>query len=91
MKNRIVFAGFTFAMILGFSGLLQAHGGKDVTITGQVVSAIIDDASGKAYVLKPAHKEEALPESIKIGQKATVYGDVSHKHGHLSIRVEKVQ
>jgi len=64
--------------------------GRDITVSGKVVTAIIDDTTGKAYVLKPAHKGTPLPEAIKMGEKVSVFGDEIKKGHHLSLRVEKV-
>ncbi len=79
--------------ILGVASLAQADGkyGKDVTVTGKVVQAVVDGASGKVYVLEPESATESLPPAIKIGSTVTVDGDEMSQKGHMAIRVERVK
>ena len=92
MKKISVFLmamGFT----LGMAGLVRADGmyGKDITVTGTVVQAIVDDASGKVYILNPESANEPLPAVIKIGAKVTVDGDEITKGQGMAIRVERAK
>ncbi len=65
--------------------------GKDIAVTGKVVSAIIDDKTGKVYELLPEEKGKPLPSSIRTGETVSVFGDQLYKKGHFAIRVEKVK
>ncbi len=79
--------------VLGATSVVWADGkyGKDITITGTVMQAVVDDASGKGYVLEPASAKEPLPPAIKTGAKVTVDGDEMTQKGHLAIRVERAK
>ena len=79
--------------VLGAASLAQADGqyGKDITVTGKVVEAVVDNASGKVYVLEPASAAEPLPPAIKIGSTVTIDGDEINQKGHMAIRVEKAK
>ncbi len=90
MKKQILLVlGF---LVLG-AGVVRADGqyGKDITITGKVVEAVLDDASGKVYVLEPESAGEPLPAVIKTGSKVTVDGDEMTQNGHMAIRVERAK
>ena len=80
-------------LMLGVPVFVRADGqsGKDVTVTGKVVQAVVDGASGKVYVLEPESANELLPAAIKVGAQVTVDGDEMTEHGHLAIRVEKAK
>ncbi len=80
-------------LVLGISGVVLADGqyGKDITISGKVVQAVVDDASGKVYVLNPEGANEPLPDVIKTGAKVTVDGDEMTENGHMAIRVERAK
>ncbi len=79
--------------VLGATSLARADGqyGKDITITGKVVQAVVDDASGKVYVLEPGGANQPLPPAIKIGSAVTVDGDEMTQKGHMAIRVERAK
>ena len=81
------------ALVLGVPAFVRADGqyGKDITVTGQVVQAVVDDASGKVYVLEPERANASLPEAIKVGAKVTVNGDEMTKGAHMAIRVERAK
>ena len=82
-----------FLLVLSASSLVKADGqyGGDITVTGKVVTAIVDDATGHVFVLLPERKGAPLPGSIKTGEKVSVFGDKISQNGHLSLRVEKVK
>ena len=79
-----------FFVILGAPSVVNAHG-RDITVTGKVVEAVVDDTTGKVYVLLPEHKNATLPQSIKVGERVSVYGDEISKNGRLSLKVEGVK
>ena len=92
-----VFLAATFSTSAVF-----AHGGKDITVSGKVSSQtdeksgktttmITDDKSGKVYTLKASKKMGKLPDAIKAGETASVYGDPYTKGSQLMLRVEKVK
>jgi hypothetical protein len=93
MKKVSVLAVLMGMSMLGGSVAAMADGkyGPDVTVKGTVVEAIVDDATGTAYVLEPESANEPLPAAVKSGAKVTVYGDSMEKNGHASIRVENVK
>lgn len=93
MKKLSVLAMLMAIGMLALPTVVKADGmyGKDITITGKVVQAVIDDASGKAYVLKPEHAKEPLPAVIQTGATVTVDGDEMTKGGYLAIRVERAK
>ncbi len=80
-------------LVLGVPASVRADGkyGKDITVTGKVVQAVVDGASGKVYVLEPESANEPLPGVIKVGAQVTVDGDEMTKDGHMAIRVEKAK
>ena len=80
-------------LMLGVPAIVRADGqyGKDVTVMGKVVQAVVEDGSGKVYVLEPESANEPLPAAIKVGARVTVDGDEMTKDGHMAIRVEKAK
>ena len=80
-------------LVLGAPAFVKADGqyGKDITVTGKVVQAVVDDASGKVYVLEPESANAALPDAIKVGAQVTVDGDEMTKGEHMAIRVERAK
>ena len=78
-------------LVLGVPAFVRADGqyGKDITVTGQVVQAVVDDASRKVYVLEPESASASLPDVIKVGAQVTVDGDEMTKGAHMAIRVER--
>ena len=80
-------------LVLGVPAFVRADGqyGKDITVTGKVVQAVVDDASGKVYVLEPESANKPLPGVIKVGAQVTVDGDEMTKGAHMAIRVEKAK
>ncbi len=80
-------------LVLGLPAFVRADGqyGKDVTVTGKVVQAVVENGSGKVYVLEPGSANEPLPGAIKVGAQVTVDGDEMTKDGHMAIRVEKAK
>ena len=93
MKKISVLSVLVGVLMFGLPTLVRADGmyGKDITITGTVVQAVVDDASGKVYVLNPASANEALPAVIKLGAKVTVDGDEMTKGQGMAIRVERAK
>ena len=91
MKHASVLAVTGF-LVLGVPAVVRADGqyGKDITVTGKVVQAVVDGA-GKVYVLEPESATEPLPAVIKVGAQVTVDGDEMTKDGHAAIRVERAQ
>ncbi len=80
-------------LMVGVPAIVKADGeyGKDITVTGKVVQAIVDDASGKVYVLEPEGADEPLPGVIKVGAQVTIDGDEMTKGEHMAIRVERAK
>ncbi len=80
-------------LVFGGPAFVRADGqsGKDITVTGKVVQAVVDDASGKVYVLEPESANASLPGVIKVGAHVTVDGDEMTKGAHMAIRVEKAK
>jgi len=94
--KKIKMLSFTIGLltILGLgAGRLRADSkfGKDIAVTGTVVPAIIDEATGKVYVLLSEHMDQRLPYSIKMGEKNTLEGDEVSEKGHTALRVENVK
>ncbi len=92
MKKRMLLIVMVL-FVLGAPAIGMADGmyGKDITVTGKVVQAVVDDASGKVYVLNPESANEPLPDIIKRGAKVTVDGDEMTENGHMAIRVERAK
>ena len=76
-------------LLLVFPTVLKAHG-RDITISGKVVTAVMDDATGQVYILQPEHQKGPLPAEVQAGGKVTLSGDERKKDGHLFLRIEKV-
>ena len=93
MKKVSILAALVGVLMLSGSVIAMADGkyGPDVTIKGTVVEAIVEDASGRVFVLEPESANEPLPASVKAGAQVTVYGDSMEKNGHGAIRVENVK
>ncbi len=60
------------------------------TVTGKVITGIVDQETGQVYELLPEGKKAPLPPLIKPGEKVSVFGDQLLKKGHKAIRIEKV-
>jgi len=93
MRRNSVLLVLIGILIIASPALVRADGkyGEDVTVKGTVVEAVVDDASGKVYVLEPESANEPLPAIVKSGAKVTVYGDSMEKNGHAAIRAESVK
>ncbi|GEM_PF-5082426 len=88
MKKIMVFP-LIGLFLLSSASMIEAHG-NDVTISGKVITAIVDEKTGEVYELMPEGKKKPFPPSIKPGEKASVFGDQLLKKGHKAIRIEKV-
>ncbi len=77
-------------LLVNFPTVLQADG-RDIAVSGKVVSAVIDDKTNKIYELLPEAKDKPLPSLIKEGATVSVFGDQIYKKGHFAIRIEKVK
>ncbi len=76
-------------LLTSFPGMARAHG-NDITVTGEVITAIADERTGQVYELAPEDEKGPLPDRIKLGENITVVGDRVTKKGHTAIRIEKI-
>ncbi len=93
MNKKLIFVVLLMMGIFFMSHSAMADGkyGGDITVSGKVEMAIIDDTTGKVYILQPESKSKSLPATIKVGEKATLFGDQITNDNYNSLRVEEVK
>lgn len=64
---------------------------KDVTVKGKVVKAIVQEETGKVFVLLPGRMFSSLNDSLETNKKVSVVGPKVSTDGHECVKVEKVE
>lgn len=64
---------------------------QDVTVKGKVVKAVIEEGTGRVFVLLPDKMFKPLNSSLQLDKHVSVGGSLVSEQGHDSVKVETVK